>query len=127
MNCMQVSYSQNAFIYTCGKEFANDDRCGTYLEVKTRSTRYPADAVVLRTKSTRYHAAVVPYLDTRVPTTKYRNVPYLAVCSGVHLPYVPYFYILCLFWGKFCSHVYFFLRNLRDLNIFFLSSPLYVL
>jgi hypothetical protein len=30
-NCMQVSYSQNAYISLCGGEFASDDHCGTYL------------------------------------------------------------------------------------------------
>jgi len=32
-NCMQVSYSQNAFINLCGGDFANDDRCGTFIEI----------------------------------------------------------------------------------------------
>ena len=31
--CMQISYAQNAFIHVCGGKLANDDRCGTFIEI----------------------------------------------------------------------------------------------
>ena len=47
-HCMQVAYSQNAYIYVCGGDFANDDSCGTYLEIhKENGTPYDDEATVL--------------------------------------------------------------------------------
>ncbi len=47
LNCMQVSYSQNTFINTCGggkdnNDFSNDANCGTYIEIH-RSNGSPYD------------------------------------------------------------------------------------
>lgn len=47
-HCMQVSYSQNAYIYVCGGDFANDDRCGTYLEIhKANGSASDDEATIL--------------------------------------------------------------------------------
>lgn len=34
--CMQVAYTQNAFIPLCGSEYADDDHCGVWLEIHIR-------------------------------------------------------------------------------------------
>jgi hypothetical protein len=46
--CMQVAYSQNAYIHVCGGDFANDDQCGTFLEIhKANGTPYYDEDTVL--------------------------------------------------------------------------------
>ena len=32
-HCMQVGYVQNAYIHVCGGSFADNDRCGTFIEI----------------------------------------------------------------------------------------------
>lgn len=32
-NCMQVGFSQNAFVHVCGGEHVDDETCGTYIEL----------------------------------------------------------------------------------------------
>ena len=34
--CMQVAYTQNAFIPICGAEFADNEHCGVWLEIHIR-------------------------------------------------------------------------------------------
>ena len=47
-NCMQASYSQNAYIHVCGGEFADDNSCGTFLEVhKSNGSPYDDEAAIL--------------------------------------------------------------------------------
>ena len=47
-NCMQASYSQNAYIHVCGGEFTNDNSCGTFLEVhKSNGSPYDDEATIL--------------------------------------------------------------------------------
>jgi hypothetical protein len=47
-NCMQVSYTQSAFLHVCGGEFADNDHCGTFLEVHrlSGSPFFPEDTVL---------------------------------------------------------------------------------
>ena len=44
-NCMQTAYGQNAYLSVCGGEFANDDTCGTFLEV--HGSPYDDEKVIL--------------------------------------------------------------------------------
>lgn len=45
---MQISYSQNAYIIDCGGDYANDNSCGTYLEVhKANGSPYDDERAIL--------------------------------------------------------------------------------
>ena len=47
-HCMQVAYSQSSFIHVCGGEFADDDHCGTYLEIhRQNGSPYDSEEVAL--------------------------------------------------------------------------------
>jgi len=68
-NCMQVAYSQNAFVATCGGEFANDEQCGTYLEIHIPlGSPYDDENVIL--SSTKLDTPVVNgMITTTIPLT----------------------------------------------------------
>ena len=47
-NCMQIAYSQNAFISICGGESSNDDRCGTFVEIhRENGSPYDTESTIL--------------------------------------------------------------------------------
>lgn len=47
-HCMQISYSQNAFISICGGEFTNDERCGSYIEIhRANGSPYDSESTTL--------------------------------------------------------------------------------
>ncbi|KAL7467854.1 hypothetical protein ACHAXS_008085 [Conticribra weissflogii] len=47
-HCMQVSYSQNAYVTVCGGEYAHSDNCGTFLEIhKGNGSPYDDESVTL--------------------------------------------------------------------------------
>jgi len=47
-NCMQVAYTQSTFVHVCEGEFADDDHCGTYLEIhRLNGSPYDSEEVVL--------------------------------------------------------------------------------
>jgi hypothetical protein len=54
LNCMQVSYSQNAFINVCGGSYANHPNCGTFIEIhRSNGSPYDSeDAALSETKIT---------------------------------------------------------------------------
>ena len=79
-NCMQVSFSQNAFIYTCGKEFANDDRCGTYLEVhKAGGSPYDNEGTIL--SEVKITTPVTNGMQTTTLPLTYKGDPQRLLCS----------------------------------------------
>jgi len=40
--CVELAFSQNALVFECGNEFANDNHCGTFLEIHK-----PGDPIIL--------------------------------------------------------------------------------
>ena len=51
-HCMQVSYTQSAFVHVCGGEFSDDPHCGTFLEIhRTNGSPYDdEDTLISETK-----------------------------------------------------------------------------
>eukprot|EP00957_Ditylum_brightwellii_P206510 15348771-Ditylum_brightwellii.AAC.1 len=46
--CMQISYSQNAFIHVCGGDFENDEHCGTFIEIHMHNgSPYDREEIIL--------------------------------------------------------------------------------
>lgn len=58
-HCMQVAYTQSAFVHICEGEFEDDDHCGTFVEVhRLNGSPYDSEEVVLSsTKLTRREAS----------------------------------------------------------------------
>ena len=79
-HCMQVSYAQTALIHVCGGEFANSDRCGTFIEVhRQNGSPYDAEKVVLaETKITT--RVTNGHTTTTVPLT-YMGHPDRILCA----------------------------------------------
>ncbi|KAL9183798.1 hypothetical protein ACHAXT_004654 [Thalassiosira profunda] len=79
-HCVQVAYSQNAFISVCGGEFANDDRCGTWLEIhKENGTPYDDEATIL--SETKLTTPVTNGFLTTTMSLHYKGDPSRILCS----------------------------------------------
>ena len=79
-NCMQVSYSQNAYIHVCGGELANDDHCGTYLEIhKATGTPYDVEATIL--SDVKITTPVTNGMQTTTLPLTYKGDPKRLLCS----------------------------------------------
>ncbi|KAL7504327.1 hypothetical protein ACHAXN_001999 [Cyclotella atomus] len=79
-NCMQTSYSQNAYIPLCGGEFANDSSCGTFLEIhKANGSPYDDERTILSdVRLTTYSTNGMQ--TTTLPLT-YKGDPNRLLCS----------------------------------------------
>jgi hypothetical protein len=78
--CMQVGYTQNAFISLCGSEYEDNDHCGVFLEIHI-GTGTPYDdeeTIISETKLTQPH--VSGYYTTIMNTT-YKGVANRTLCS----------------------------------------------
>ncbi|KAL3758469.1 hypothetical protein ACHAWU_004312 [Discostella pseudostelligera] len=79
-NCMQIAFSQNAYIFGCGGKFANDDSCGTYLEIhKPNGSPYDDEATILSDSKITV-SATNGMLTTTIPLT-YKGDPKRILCS----------------------------------------------
>lgn len=79
-HCLQVSYSQNAYIHICGGEFANDDTCGEFLEVhKTNGSPYDDERTIL--SDVRLEAYSTNGMQTTTLSTTYKGDPTKLLCS----------------------------------------------
>mmetsp|Transcript_2545 Transcript_2545/g.4594 ORF Transcript_2545/g.4594 Transcript_2545/m.4594 type:complete len:212 (-) Transcript_2545:582-1217(-) len=79
-HCIQVSYSQNAYIYVCGGDFAYDDHCGTYLEIhKANGTPYDDEATIL--SDVKITSPVTNGMQTTTLPLMYKGVPSRILCS----------------------------------------------
>ena len=77
---MQVSYSQNSYIYVCGGDFAHDDHCGTYLEIhKANGTPYDDEAMVL--SDVKITSPVTNGMQTTTLPLLYKGDPSRILCS----------------------------------------------
>ena len=79
-NCMQTSYAQNAYLSVCGGDFANDDMCGTFLEVhKANGSPYDEENIILSdVRLTTYSTRGMQ--TTTLPLT-YKGDPNRLLCS----------------------------------------------
>ncbi|KAL3803882.1 hypothetical protein HJC23_004044 [Cyclotella cryptica] len=79
-NCMQTSYSQNAYIHVCGGKFANDNTCGTFLEIhKANGTPYDDEGTILSDVRLTTHSTE-GMQTTTLPLT-YKGDPNRILCS----------------------------------------------
>ncbi|KAL7543226.1 hypothetical protein ACHAXR_012531 [Thalassiosira sp. AJA248-18] len=79
-HCMQVSYSQNAYIYVCGGEFVDDNHCGTYLEIhKPNGTPYDDEATIL--SDVKITTPVTNGMQTTMLPLTYKGDPSRILCS----------------------------------------------
>jgi len=79
-HCMQVSYSQNAYIYVCGGDLANDDHCGTYLEIhKENGTPYDDESTTL--SDVKITTPVTNGMHTTTLPLTYKGDPSRTLCS----------------------------------------------
>lgn len=79
-HCMQVSYSQNAFITVCGGQFADDNHCGTYLEIhKANGTPYDNEATIL--SDAKITTPVTNGMQTTTLPLSYKGDPSRILCS----------------------------------------------
>ena len=77
-NCMQIGFSQTALIHQCGGVFANDPKCGTFLEIH-RSSPYDDEHSILA--ETRIIDRVADgTITTTIPLT-YKNDPTRILCN----------------------------------------------
>ena len=80
-NCMQVGYSQNAFIFTCGGDFENDPNCGTFLEIhKPNGSFYDEENTVIA-ETRLIHPFTNGMKTTTIPLT-YKNDQSKLLCSA---------------------------------------------
>ena len=79
-HCMQVSYSQNAYIFVCGGEFANNDNCGTFLEIhKANGNSYDSEATIL--SDVKITTPVTNGMYTTTLSLTYKGDPSRILCS----------------------------------------------
>ena len=78
--CMQVGFGQTAFIHVCGGEFANDNHCGTFLEIHLPNGSYYDDenTVLSETKLT---TSVTNGIVTTTLSLLYKNNPNRILCD----------------------------------------------
>jgi hypothetical protein len=78
--CMQVAYSQNAFVGLCSGPLANDPHCGTYLEIHMRhGSPYNEETdVIAEVKLDTRN--VSGYYTITMPTT-WMNDPNRVICA----------------------------------------------
>mmetsp|Transcript_33497 Transcript_33497/g.98725 ORF Transcript_33497/g.98725 Transcript_33497/m.98725 type:complete len:526 (-) Transcript_33497:526-2103(-) len=77
-NCMQVGFSQTSLIHQCGGVFANESRCGTFLEIH-RSSPYNDDNTVLA--ETRIIDRVADGTITTIIPLTYKADPNRILCN----------------------------------------------
>mmetsp|Transcript_4353 Transcript_4353/g.8775 ORF Transcript_4353/g.8775 Transcript_4353/m.8775 type:complete len:612 (+) Transcript_4353:175-2010(+) len=79
-HCMQVSYTQSAFLHICGGEFADDPHCGTFLEIHrlNGSPIHPEDTLLGETKILTRETSGM--MTTTIPLT-YRFDPTKILCE----------------------------------------------
>mmetsp|Transcript_8780 Transcript_8780/g.17936 ORF Transcript_8780/g.17936 Transcript_8780/m.17936 type:complete len:607 (-) Transcript_8780:3125-4945(-) len=79
-HCMQIAYTQTALIHICGGDFANDPRCGTFIEIhRPNGSPYNEETSVLsETKITTRIADGM--ITTTIPLT-YRGDPNKIMCN----------------------------------------------
>jgi len=79
-HCMQVSYSQNAYVSVCGQDFENNDHCGTYLEIhKENGTPYDDEATIL--SDVKVTTPVTNGMQTTTLPLTYKGDPSRILCS----------------------------------------------
>lgn len=101
-HCLQLGYTQTAFITECGGEFKNNIRCGTYLEVHLPGNEAIISFVKLKS------GFVSGYKTTVLPTLFHINKQW-SICRGQHE----------LWWVTRTRHSFIIEKKLR----FFVESP----
>lgn len=79
-HCMQVGYSQNTFIFSCGGDFENDNECGTFLEIhKPIGSFYDDENIVIAEK--RLSQPFTNGMKTTTIPLTYNGDPSKLLCS----------------------------------------------
>lgn len=79
-HCMQVSYTQSAFVHICGQEFADDPHCGTFLEIH-RLNGSPDDAEEILISETKLLTRETSGMMTTTIPLFYRFDPTKILCE----------------------------------------------
>ncbi|CAN0212441.1 unnamed protein product [Ectocarpus sp. 12 AP-2014] len=82
-HCLAVGYSQTAISVICGGDFAEDDHCGTFLELHVGYANYYADTEGVLSEVRLLTANVTGYTTTTIPTT-WMNDSSKILCAFEH-------------------------------------------
>ncbi|CBN75306.1 conserved unknown protein [Ectocarpus siliculosus] len=83
-HCLAVGYSQTAISVICGGDFAEDDHCGTFLELHVGYANYYADPEDVLSEVRLLTANVTGYTTTTIPTT-WMNDTSKILCAFEHV------------------------------------------
>jgi len=79
-HCMQVGYAQNAYIHICGGSFAEDNRCGTFIEIHMpNGNPYDGEETVLA--ETKLTTRETNGMLTTTISLLYKNHPSHLLCA----------------------------------------------
>ncbi len=79
-NCMQVSYSQNAFVHVCGDKYYDDENCGSFIEIH-RANGSPYDPETTSLSETRIMKRETNGMSTTTIDLTYKKQPNRILCA----------------------------------------------
>ncbi|CAM9416203.1 unnamed protein product [Hapterophycus canaliculatus] len=83
-HCLALGYSQTAMSVICGGKYADDDHCGTFLELHMGYANSYADVEDVLSEVRLFTANVTGYTTTTIPTT-WMNDPSRVLCAFEHV------------------------------------------